>query len=107
MPHPDEVGGCSSVLGCPRCNISANSRFVQHSAANFRERHFLTLQSQVVVHRDGDLLLGAEIALGGLDRGMSEQELDLFEVASGLAAELGAGAAQVMRPKALDADLFG
>jgi hypothetical protein len=38
----------------------------------------------------------AEVAFGGLDRRVAEQQLDLLEVAAGLAAELGAGAAQVV-----------
>ena len=38
---------------------------------------------------------------------MSKQELDLLEVPAGFPAEFGAGAAQIMRPEALDADLAG
>ena len=37
---------------------------------------------------------------------MPEQELDLLEVAAVLAAELGAGAAQIVGAEALDADLL-
>ena len=62
---------------------------------------------QIVVHRDFDLLLRAQVAFGGLDGGVAEQELDLFDIAAILAAEFGAGAAQVVRPKALDPDLPG
>jgi hypothetical protein len=57
------------------------------------------LQSQVVVHRDLDILFGAERTLGGLDGRVPEQELDLFQIPSVLPAELGAGAAQVWAPK--------
>jgi hypothetical protein len=35
---------------------------------------------------------------------MPEQELDLFEIASGFAAELRAGSPEIMSPKALDSD---
>ena len=44
-----------------------------------------------------EVLAGAEVALGGEHRGLAEQELDLFEFAAGGAAELGAGAAGVVR----------
>jgi hypothetical protein len=51
------------------------------------------LQPEIVVHRDFDLLLGAEVAFRGLDGGVAEQELDLFDISAVLAAEFGAGAA--------------
>ena len=38
---------------------------------------------------------------------MPEQEFDLFEITTGLSAELGAGAAEIVGAEALDADLFG
>ena len=38
---------------------------------------------------------------------MPEQELDLLEIATGFAAELGAGATEVMGAEALDPDLVG
>ncbi len=44
-----------------------------------------------------EVLLGAEVAFGGLDRGMAEQQLNLLEIAAGFAAEFGAGAAQIVR----------
>jgi hypothetical protein len=47
-----------------------------------------SLQPQIVVHCDLDLLIGAEIALGRLDRRMAEQKLDLLEISSTLPAEL-------------------
>jgi hypothetical protein len=53
-----------------------------------KEEATYRLQSQVVVHRDLDLLLGAEVAFGGLDGGVAEQELDLFDISAVLAAEL-------------------
>ena len=54
------------------------------------------LQSQVVVHRDLDILLGAQITLSRLDRGMAEEELDLLEIPAVLPTQFGAGAAEVM-----------
>jgi hypothetical protein len=43
---------------------------------------------QIVVYGDFDLLLGAEVAFRGLDGGVAEQELDLFDISAVLAAEL-------------------
>lgn len=48
--------------------------------------------SQVVVHRVHDVLAGAEVPLGRLHAGVPEQQLDLFQLASGSSAELRAGA---------------
>jgi hypothetical protein len=45
----------------------------------------------MIIHRDLDLLLGAKVPFRGLDGAVTEQELDLLEVAAALAAELGAG----------------
>ena len=56
----------------------------------------LPLQAQAVIGGIGEVLAGAEVAFGGLNRGMAEQELDLFEFPAPAAAELGAGAAQVV-----------
>ena len=38
---------------------------------------------------------------------MTEQELDLLEIPSGLSAELGAGPAEIMSAAPFDADPFG
>ena len=38
------------------------------------------LQSQIVVHRDLDILFGTEISLGGLDGRVPQQKLDLFQI---------------------------
>jgi hypothetical protein len=65
------------------------------------------LQSEVVVYGDLDILFGAEITLGGLDGRVPEQKLDLFQAVAILPAELGPGAAQIVRPEPLDPDLFG
>ena len=41
-------------------------------------------------------LLGSEIPFGGQDGGVAQQQLDLLQIASRLAAELGAGSAEVV-----------
>ncbi len=65
------------------------------------------LESQAVVHCDGDLLLGPKITLRGLDRAVPQQELDLFEIPAAFSAQLGAGPAEVMGPEVLDSHLPG
>jgi len=45
-------------------------------------------QPDRIVHRHRDVLLGPKIPFGGLDGGVPEQELDLFEIPAGFAAEL-------------------
>jgi hypothetical protein len=66
----------------------------------------LISQSQIVVHRDLDILFGTEISLGGLDGRVPQQKLDLFQIPAILAAELGAGAAEIVGAEVLDADLL-
>ena len=64
------------------------------------------LKPDVVVYRNRDVLLTSQISLRSLDGGVSQQELDLFEIPTCFATELGAGAAEVVSAKALDSDLF-
>jgi hypothetical protein len=68
--------------------------------------HPESLQAQVVVDRDLDVLLRPQIAFGGLDRGVAEQELDLLQIPAVLPAELGAGATQVLGAEVFDLDLL-
>jgi hypothetical protein len=63
-------------------------------------------KAQIVVHGNDDLLVGAQIALGGLNRRVTEQELDLLQIATALPAQLGAGTTQVMGTEVLDPDLL-
>ena len=43
------------------------------------------------------VLLGSEVALGGLDGGVTEQQLDLFQFPAHTAAQFGARAPQIVR----------
>jgi hypothetical protein len=47
-----------------------------------------SLQSEVIVHRDLNVLLRPEIAFGGLDRRVAEQEFDLLQIPAVLPAQL-------------------
>jgi hypothetical protein len=51
----------------------------------------------MIVDRRRQVLVGAEVALRGLDRGMAQEKLYLFEIASCLTAELRTGAPQIVR----------
>src|SRR6202041_2124318 len=46
-------------------------------------------QPQIVIHRHGNLLIGPKVALRRLDGRVSEQKLNLFQIAAALAAQLG------------------
>ena len=46
------------------------------------------LQSNRVIHSDSDVLLASQVAFGSLYGGVPKQELDLLQVAAGLATEL-------------------
>ena len=57
---------------------------------------FFPLQRNSVIGSMGEVLAGAEIAFGGGDGGVAEQQLNLLELAARGAAEFGAGAAEVV-----------
>ena len=63
-------------------------------------------KSQIIIDRNGDLLIGPQIPLSRLDGRVSEQEFDLLQIPAVLSAQLGASAAQVMSAEVLDPDLF-
>jgi hypothetical protein len=52
-----------------------------------RAFHF---QPHRIVYLQGEVLLGAQVVLGGLHRSVPEEQLDLFEIATRFTAELGA-----------------
>jgi hypothetical protein len=61
-------------------------------------------QPQIVIHRHGNLLIGPKVALRRLDGRVSEQKLNLFQIAAALAAQLGTSPAQVVGAEVLDPD---
>ena len=56
----------------------------------------LHLQPDPIIDGDGEFLLSAEVALGGLDGSVTQQQLDLFEVPTGFAAQFRTGVPEVM-----------
>jgi hypothetical protein len=108
----DPIVGANSTLhhpaflqpGCIFCRI--NPRYFRPRLVN-RAVHHESLESQVIVHCDLDILLRPQIAFGGLDGGVPEEELDLLQVPAILPAELGAGTAEVVGAEVLDPDLLG
>src|SRR6516162_9202779 len=60
------------------------------------------VQSQVVIHRLLQILPRSQVALGSLDGCVAQQELNLLEVPTGFAAELGAGPPHIMGGKLID-----
>ena len=82
---------------------------MSYAAPLIRPSAAITARSepQIVVHRDLDILFRAKIALCRLDGGVPQEELDLLEIPAVLAAELGAGAAEVVGTEVFDPDLFG
>ena len=73
---------------------------------NSNEESTYQLQSEIVVYGDLDILLGAQIAFGRLDRRVPQQELDLFEIPAVLPTQLGAGTTQIVAAEVLDPDLL-
>ena len=65
---------------------------------------FEQLKDVVVGCRD-QILLRPKISLGGCYRGMTQKELDLLQFPALFAAQLGAGAPEVMRGWPIDSDL--
>jgi hypothetical protein len=64
-------------------------------SSTYSSLHF---QSQPVIRRVRQILLCAKIPLRSLDARMSPQQLDLFQFAARLAAQLYAGAARILSP---------
>jgi hypothetical protein len=62
----------------------------------------LRLSSDSVVDGRSDALLASEVSLGGLDRDVTEKELDLFQFAAGSVPKPRAVSTQIMRRQFLD-----
>jgi hypothetical protein len=93
-------------IGCPEGTFICFAESLQGRGNTKRPRSPESLESQVIVHRDLDILFRAQIAFRGLDGGVPQQEFDLLQITAVLAAELGAGTAEVVSAEALDADLL-
>ncbi len=64
-----------------------------------REATNCSLHSNLDAIVDGlhQILLRAEVTFGGLNTRVSQQQLNLFQIPSGLSAKLGASPPQIMR----------
>jgi len=49
-------------------------------------QHSNVFETEIIIHRVVQLLFAAEVTLGGLDRRVCEQKLDLLQFATGLVA---------------------
>jgi hypothetical protein len=56
------------------------------------------MKAQPVIGSIGQVLTGAEIALGRLNGRVPKHQLDLLQFPAPAAAQLGAGSAEVVRP---------
>jgi hypothetical protein len=63
----------------------------------FRLRLRIRSEVEKVVHWMPKILFAAEIAFRGLDRCMSEQELNLLQLTTAVVAQLRTGSSQIMR----------
>ena len=70
-------------------------------------RRTVGLKPHGVVDRAPELLLAAQVSFCGLDRHMSQQELNLVEFATSEMAQPGAGAPEIVRGQLLDAGVLG
>lgn len=62
---------------------------------------------QVIAGGVGEILLDAEVAFGGLDRGVVERELDLVELGAALVGEFRKGAPEVVGRDRLTVSIHG
>ena len=64
------------------------------------------LDTNVIVYCNPKLLLAAEVPLGRLDADVTEQKLDLFQLATGDVTQTGASPPEIVRCKAAEVGLF-
>ena len=67
--------------------------------------NLLWLDTDAIVHGPANSLLAAEIAFGCLHRYMPEQELNLVQFSACRMAQLGTGAAKIVRSQTSEAEL--
>ena len=68
--------------------------------------HYAALQAQAFINCNRNFLLGPKITLRRLNRGMTKQEFNLFQIAAVLAAELRASPAQIVSAEVFDPNLL-
>src|SRR5215472_2490020 len=64
------------------------------------------VQPQPIIHRFPQILPRSQIALGGLDGRVAQQELNLLQVPAGGATELGAGPPEIVGAKLVAQSVF-
>jgi hypothetical protein len=69
--------------------------------------HSSVFKAQPVVHRMTQFLFAPQVTFSGLNRSVSEQELDLLQFAAGQVAQTRTGTPQIMRREVLDAGTLG
>jgi hypothetical protein len=65
------------------------------------------MRTGTVIHRLPQFLFGSKVALRGLNGGVPEQKLDLFEFTSALVTEACTAATQIVRCDMVDAGITG
>jgi hypothetical protein len=65
------------------------------------------VKDPIIIHGNGNLLIGPQIPFGRLDGRAPQQKFDLLQIPSALPAELGAGPAEIMSAEVFDPDLLG
>jgi hypothetical protein len=93
------------VWGLQRSQHSQSNSFELFRRWTYRKLRF-GLEPQIIVHRYLDILLRPQIAFGGLDGGVPQQELDLLQIPTFLPAKFRAGATEVVGAEVLDPDLL-
>jgi hypothetical protein len=63
-------------------------------------------QSQIIIHRYRDFLLGPKVTLCRLDGRVTQQEFDLLQISAAFPAKFRASSAQVVSAEVLDPNLL-
>ena len=96
--------------GPPRVTLmtpALSRRADPDSALPLAESRGIRFNADAVVHRVPELLLAPEVALGGLNRHVPKEELDLVQFAAGEVTQPRTRASQIVRRQLGDARLGG